>query len=1007
MTFRRGRLFAVALAAICLAPATAHAQGIPTPEQHFGFKMGTEGKLPTWAKTKEYFKLIGERSPKADYFVEGKTTEGDDYPYLIISSAQNMGRLNQILDANNRLAEAKGLTQEAAAELASQTVPVYLIEAMMHSTEAANMPAIVDIVHRFATENSPYTREVLNNAVIVVIPAANPDGWRKVGDYFNQTANTDYARTYPDLYHHFAGHDDNRDWFLFTQAETQHRINLTQRFNPVVEHFMHQQGATGSRIFVPPWAEPVSANLDPIAHESGNALGLEIGKYLTADGYKGVQHSMGTQNSYGIMFSADVATYTSWRGASLLLTETAGQRDLAYTYTGQNPLGPQGRSMDVPDPYRSNTWTLEQASEYAKAALYAGVRSVARNHEDWLLNTLYKTTSKSLSATDVPWAYVLPAGQRDAYAVYETLRTLELADVKIERATAPFTAGGKSYPAGSYVLKTQQRMGRFVNQILDNATYPQWARPCATCPLTMPYSEFTDSVPIFFGLTAEPVASAFTAATEPVATVAPEPVLLPAAPPATGAYLVAPGSYGLARLLGQLQKWDVPTFRAGASFSAGGKDYAPGTVIVPPTARARMVLDETAKATGIAVNAVDTVPDVAGFKLKPGTRIGLVRGANNMPGGWLMWLFEHFGMEYEVVKASDYDKLDALYDTIVLAPGVTRARIVSGLDMTRYPQEFAWAGGAGEAGWSKLAAFVTNGGTLLGLGSASETAQQLLNLPIQRVATTQPFSIGGSLLRETFDPAVPAAWGLQADGSTYFNGDRAWNVSDPSAKIAGAYPGTGSMLASGYEVGAEQLRGKADIVSLKAGQGNVTVVGSQTTFRSWPRALWPIVANSVYHGPSAAVSAVDIRTLSAAAVAQESGEQPQPEPEPETAAPTTSAPEVKAEAAPVATPAATPVPTTGAVAGTSLAKVTVSCKLAKSRRAVTCTVKGAKGTSLRADLALGKAKARRSGRGTITLTLRSATRLKAGASVNVRVTSGQTKGAAKVRIGRRATITLR
>ena len=130
---------------------------------------------------------------------------------------------------------------------------------------------------------------------------------------------------------------------------------------------------------------------------------------------------------------------------------------------------------------------------------------------------------------------------------------------------------------------------------------------------------------------------------------------------------------------------------------------------------------------------------------------------------------------------------------------------------------------------------MNGGGTLLGLGSASETAQQLLNLPIQRVATTQPFSIGGSLLRETFDPTVPAAWGLPAEGSTYFNGDRAWNVSDPTAQIAGAYPGTGSMLASGYEVGAEQLRGKADIVSMKVGQGSVTVTGSQTTFRSWPR----------------------------------------------------------------------------------------------------------------------------------------------------------------------------
>src|SRR3954452_11000600 len=122
MTHRRRRLLAVAVAAACLATATAHAQGIPTPEQHFGFKMGTEGKLPSWAKTKAYFKLIGDRSPKADYFVEGKTTEGDDYPYLIISSPQNMGRLNQIRAANDRLAAAEGLTQEDAAELASQTV---------------------------------------------------------------------------------------------------------------------------------------------------------------------------------------------------------------------------------------------------------------------------------------------------------------------------------------------------------------------------------------------------------------------------------------------------------------------------------------------------------------------------------------------------------------------------------------------------------------------------------------------------------------------------------------------------------------------------------------------------------------------------------------------------------------------------------------------------------------------------------------------------------------------
>src|SRR5262249_9856518 len=152
------------------------------------------------------------------------------------------------------------------------------------------------------------------------------------------------------------------------------------------------------------------------------------------------------------------------------------------------------------------------------------------------------------------------------------------------------------------------------------------------------------------------------------------------------------------------------------------------------------------------VYAVDEVPQVAGFKLRPGTRIGLIRGTNNMPGGWLMWLFEHFGMDYQVVSADDYGKLDALYDAIVLAPGVNRARIVNGLDMTRCPAGGSGARGGGGGGWSKLAAFVTKGGPLRGRGPASEPAQQLLTLPIQRVATTQPFSIGGSLLRETFDP---------------------------------------------------------------------------------------------------------------------------------------------------------------------------------------------------------------------------------------------------------------
>jgi hypothetical protein len=379
----------------------------------------------------------------------------------------------------------------------------------------------------------------------------------------------------------------------------------------------------------------------------------------------------------------------------------------------------------------------------------------------------------------------------------------------------------------------------------------------------MPYSEFTDSVALMFGVDAQPVQAAFSAPAERVTEVKPEAVLVPQTP--AGAYLVEPRSYGVASLLAQLQKSDVPTFRAGAQFASGGRSFAPGTVIVPPTARARMVLEDVAKSAGLPVYATDTMPEVAGFKLKPGTRVGLVRGANNMPGGWMMWLLEHSGIEYKVVSADDYPKLDALYDTIILADGITRARIVNGLDMTRYPPEWSWARGVGEAGWSQLAAFVRGGGNLVALGSASETAQALLNLPIQRVSTTQPFNVGGVLLRESFDDTVPAAWGMPAEWVTWFDSDRAWNVSDPGAKIAGAYPGTGNLLASGYEQGADQLRGKADIVQMDVDKGHVTLSGSEITFRSWPRALWTVVANAIYHGPSSPVTAAQMKELAAAA----------------------------------------------------------------------------------------------------------------------------------------------
>jgi hypothetical protein len=830
---------------------TAQGKTIPAPKDYFGFAMGTTGRLAGFDKIKQYFHMVAGRSDRVDYQVVDKTTLGNDYPALFVSAPENLRNLRQIVRDNQRLADPSVSEQEAR-RLSERSKPVYLIEGTLHSTEVGNTQALVDIVHRFATEKSPYTDTVLRNAVLLVIPSGNPDGQHLVVDHFNKTAGTPYKRVYPDLYHKYVGHDNNRDWFMFSQRETRTRVLLEQAYRPVAGHYMHQAGTGGARLWTPPYDEPLGNGVDPITIQSANTQGQVAARALTAENKKGV----GSDDAYGIFWNADVMGYSTFIGTSLFLTEIASAKDLAYPYTSADgkPLGPQNKSIRMLQPYDQNSWTLEQIVAYAKTGAYAGIENIAKNPESWLYNNLYQVARNGSRLPDVepgtPEAYVIPAGQRDPYAVHEMLKLLEFGRVEIDQARAAFTAGGKSYPAGSYVLRTRQPLGRWIHQLLRKDVYPEKAaRKCADCPLIMPYSETTDNVALLLGVDAEPIGKAFTAALQRVRRVVPQQVPMPAVP--RGAYLVAPESYGVAHVLARLQKAGVPVFRAGEEFTAAGRTFAPGTVVVPPTPVARRTLQEVSAATGLPVYGSNEPPEVEGFRLKPGTRVGLVRGANNMPGGWMTWMFDQYGVNYKVVGADDYADLAGRYDTIVLADGVSKDTIVKGLDPAEHPPEFAWARGVGDKGWDALGDFVSGGGNLVAIGSGSETARQLLNLPVQNATPTDPskFNAPGALLRATYKPDVPAAWGMPKQWPVWFNRDAAYRITG-EATVASGYPGDGDLLASGYAHGTEALHGLANVVAFEVGKGHVTLAGSEITFRSWPRVTWPIVINSIYHGPS-------------------------------------------------------------------------------------------------------------------------------------------------------------
>ncbi len=239
------RLSAIALALLTLSSGRMTAQqAVPQPDQYFGFKIGSDGELARYPKILEYFQAIAKTTDRVKYEEIGKTTMGNSYALLRISSPQNLARFDRLVEINRRLADPRGLSDAEAQKLAAEGKPFYLLYATIHSTEVSNGQAIINIVHRLATENSPQIRQILDNSVVLMVPSQNPDGQHLVIDHWYKTKGTPYNRVYPDLYHKYVGHDDNRDWFMFTQKETRMNIELVQnKYKPIISHDMHQQGA--------------------------------------------------------------------------------------------------------------------------------------------------------------------------------------------------------------------------------------------------------------------------------------------------------------------------------------------------------------------------------------------------------------------------------------------------------------------------------------------------------------------------------------------------------------------------------------------------------------------------------------------------------------------------------------------------------------------------------------------------------------------------------------------
>ena len=902
------RWLSVCACALLLPPAavhetTARQTTAQTPQQFFGFRIGTDGELARYPRILDYFQHLAKTTNRVKYQELGKTTMGNPYVLATVSAPENLARLETLIAINRRLADPRGLTEAEARKLAQEGRAFYFVYATIHSTEVGNTQALTEIVHRLATDASAETRQMLDNVVLLVVPSQNPDGQVLVVDHWYKTKGTPFARVYPDLYHKYVGHDDNRDWFMFTQVETRLAVEkIHSAFKPIITHDMHQQGTTGSRMFVPPFDDPYDPNVHPILTQGLTSVGNAMASALVAEGKTGIEYLA----RYDLW--APARQYMVYHGQPRILTEIASVElaDPFVNPAGRDvPLGPQDARWNYPVPYTSGEWRLRQIVDYAVTATFAGISHVANNRVTWLEN-FYKVHADWVNRKAAPYAFVLPAVQRDPYETYELLDILRTGEVEIHQAKAPFSAGGRQYGVGSWVIKLAQPYGAFAKTMLERQHYPD-LRLFPGGPPKPPYDVTGHTLGLLLGVEVDQIDQPFEANLEIVRALRPALTAMPAQP--RWAYLVGPESNGAFIAVARLQAAGIATYRAARAFDIGGRTYPPGTWIVPPSSEATRILADVSIAAGLVIAAADKPVPVDAYRLKPATRIGLWRGANNMPGGWMKWLLEQYGFNHRTIASTDFNgDIARQYDAIVLPDGTSRDTIVAGLDPRRHDKEWSWAYGVGDAGWKKLADWVRGGGTLVAIGSAVTTARALLDLPIEPVLPTgsagrrgggpdssaggdanrvmreafssparlsaalrervvDPASVfycPGSLLQNEFNASHPVAFGMPAAWPVFFESDQAYRLKPGFAiqsEVVSRYPAQGAILQSGWLLGEDLLRDQANVVAFRVGSGYVVTMGSQVDFRTQPRATFKLVFNAIFHGPSTRVPAAEIVRL--------------------------------------------------------------------------------------------------------------------------------------------------
>lgn len=903
--------------AVLLTGLTAvRAQQIPSPSEHFGFYIGQDYRLTNYTDTEAYFKRLAE-SERVQLVDIGKTEEGRRQYMLVVSSPENLAQLEKYREISLKLALAENLEEEEARQLAQQGKAVVWIDGALHSTEMVGTHALIETAYQLASRTDEETQFILDNTIILLVHA-NPDGHELTGNWYMRHADSTKRRMdIPVLYQKYIGHDNNRDFYITNMKESENMSRqLFVEWMPQIMYNHHQTAPAGAVVAGPPYVDPFNYAIDPLLMTGIDAVGAAMINRLNVEGKPGFTRLRGSP--FSTWYNGGLRTTTYFHNIVGLLTETIGGPTPANIPVVPSRMLPSGNTPNPVMPQQ--TWHFKQSIDYSLSMNYA-VLDYAARHRDQVLFNIYRMGRNSIdkgsqdswiltprtidrleetfqhdlaegkiegreesssfsSRSRIPYSYyenvfkdaalrdargyILPSDQQDFGTAIKFINALAKSGIFIHQATADFTVSGKQYPSGSYIVKTDQAFRPHILDMFEPQDYPNdFLYPGA--PPTRPYDVAGWTLAYQMNIEFDRILDEFDGPFERLPHGEQQPMPAPEIANSNGGYLLSAHVNDSYIAANAMLKAGIDVFRTTNEVQGmpAGSFYIPS--------RGLAILNALNTEHGFVAVPARSKP--AGIEPINPTRIALYdRYGGSMPSGWVRWILEQYGYDYQLVFPEEINagNLNTKYDIILfIGPGIPAYNpngspsrwSQRGPSADDLPQEYQHMVGSlnTDETITSLRSFIEKGGSVVTVGSSTSLAYHL-SLPVSDALTEmvdgesvrlpgEKYFVPGSVVRMHINTNHAANAGMNPETDVMFNNSPVFRL-QPAATAAGvealAWFGKENPLRSGWAWGASYLQDGVTAFVAPVGQGKFYAFGPEITYRAQAHGTFKLLFNTLY-----------------------------------------------------------------------------------------------------------------------------------------------------------------